>query len=666
MSVISTYLGPVHTAFLIFPLLALALTFPYIIIEYRRYGAIPLLRTIIVYTFILYLINAYFQVILPLPSRAEVASSSAPNMQLTAGHFLQMIRRTTDFSIHDRSTWWETLANSYVYQAILNFLLLLPLGIYLHYYFRRGIFSTLLIVFLTSLFFEVTQLTGLYGIYAHAYRTFDVDDLILNTAGGIFGWILEPLVCLPLPSRDRIDEAAYYRGKKVPFFRRFLAFLVDYAVVGLTQTLLIYLIPSNRIVLTLAVVIGIVLSFLWFALFPVTTGGYTPGGAVFRIRIVSGRRGNARVQLASPAQYAIRSALLVLLIADIPDVLYLTKEMMQVSYNQAFGFWHGLRTFSQICAAIFLIEIFVRAITGDRRFLYERVSGTRVISTIRLPDPDRPEEDVADGSAPTLSAREMKRQEKEDRRRRKEEKRAQKERYREQWDQLGRGDSAKDYQNGLYDGDFDDSGAPYKDDSYGSDDPYEDGSYSRGGQYENESYERGDPYEDDFYSPDSLYEDGSYNHGGQYEDGAYGSVGPYEDEFDNRDDQNGNNSYSPDDPYENHSDDHGDSVEDGSSQEDGGRSDLPDENDPAAEESATDEVSGDTRRIGDTVRLDRPSSILHSGDSASLSPNEDDAIFSPESLREIGWLADEADQENRKDAQDERTTSTIPSVHSDR
>ena len=90
MSIISSYLGPIHSAVLVFPLLALILAFPYIMYEYRHYGAIPLIRTIIVYTLILYLICAFFEVILPLPSRSEVASSSAPAMQMQPGNFLQI------------------------------------------------------------------------------------------------------------------------------------------------------------------------------------------------------------------------------------------------------------------------------------------------------------------------------------------------------------------------------------------------------------------------------------------------------------------------------------------------------------------------------------------------------------------------------------------------
>ena len=38
-----------------------------------------------------------------------------------------------------------------------------------------------------TLVVELTQLTGSWGLYACAYRQFNVDDLILNAAGVIFG-----------------------------------------------------------------------------------------------------------------------------------------------------------------------------------------------------------------------------------------------------------------------------------------------------------------------------------------------------------------------------------------------------------------------------------------------------------------------------------------------
>ena len=73
-------------------------------------------------------------------------------------------------------------------------MLTVPLGAYLCYLFRCRWWMALLIGMATTLLFETSQLTGLFGLYAHPYRLFDVDDLILNTAGTMLGfWLMIPL-----------------------------------------------------------------------------------------------------------------------------------------------------------------------------------------------------------------------------------------------------------------------------------------------------------------------------------------------------------------------------------------------------------------------------------------------------------------------------------------
>ena len=46
------YIEVIKTAFLLFPLAALAVTLPYMVVEYKKFGAIPALRTAVVYSFI--------------------------------------------------------------------------------------------------------------------------------------------------------------------------------------------------------------------------------------------------------------------------------------------------------------------------------------------------------------------------------------------------------------------------------------------------------------------------------------------------------------------------------------------------------------------------------------------------------------------------------------
>ncbi|MCQ4950686.1 VanZ family protein, partial [Bittarella massiliensis (ex Durand et al. 2017)] len=112
----------------------------------------------------------------------------------------------------DPSTWLPALRQGCFYQPAFNLLLLVPLGVYLRYYFKRGWTSTLLLVFFVTLCFELIQYSALFGIYPRPYRVFDVDDLLLNTLGGMLGFWLTPALSWLLPTRQQLDTLSYRKG----------------------------------------------------------------------------------------------------------------------------------------------------------------------------------------------------------------------------------------------------------------------------------------------------------------------------------------------------------------------------------------------------------------------------------------------------------------------
>lgn len=65
-----------------------------------------------------------------------------------------------------------------------NIVLFIPLGILLPLLFKgtRSLWKILIISFLVSLAFEVIQLITVLG-------SFDVDDILLNTSGGVIGYL---------------------------------------------------------------------------------------------------------------------------------------------------------------------------------------------------------------------------------------------------------------------------------------------------------------------------------------------------------------------------------------------------------------------------------------------------------------------------------------------
>ncbi|MBS4198294.1 VanZ family protein [Bacillus sp. FJAT-49732] len=84
--------------------------------------------------------------------------------------------------------FWNSIKLSFY-----NLIMLGPLGVYLSLLFNiNNIKKVAIIVFLTSLTIESYQLSFSYfGMIIP--RSFDVDDLILNTAGGVIGFALGDL-----------------------------------------------------------------------------------------------------------------------------------------------------------------------------------------------------------------------------------------------------------------------------------------------------------------------------------------------------------------------------------------------------------------------------------------------------------------------------------------
>ena len=223
----NSYIEALRQAAIIFPVLAIAFTIPYIAYNYHKYGSIWSLRILIVYSFILYILCVYCLVILPLPAGEAASQLHGHEAQLVPFAFIGDIVENADIVLSQPRTWLNVLGESAFWTTVFNFVMTLPFGAYLRYYFRCGWKKTLLLSFLLSLFFELTQLTGLYFIYPGSYRLFDVDDLMVNTLGSMVGFALAGIASHFLPSREELDRESFIRGRKVSLLRRIVAFLYD-------------------------------------------------------------------------------------------------------------------------------------------------------------------------------------------------------------------------------------------------------------------------------------------------------------------------------------------------------------------------------------------------------------------------------------------------------
>ena len=363
----SGYLSAIGQGLVFFPLAALLLTLPYIAWNYRRYGSVLSLRILIVYSFILYLICAYCLVIFPLPSGAEAAALSGHRMQLVPFSFLADFAREARGAGSFPAAVRAVVGSSAFLVTGFNLLLTLPFGVYLRYYFGCGARRTLLFAFLLSLFFELTQLSGLYGFYPRAYRLFDVDDLLCNTLGGLAGYLVTGWLWRILPDRDRIDEKSYEKGERVTFPRRCFALLVDMLFVSLLYGLLsIFRLPFAFPVAYL----------LYFGLFQWACGGKSLGKRLTKFCVVN--RDGSRVLLW---RNLLRYALLELFCYAFWGVAWVFRQL-PLDSSLVGAFLVAVWLFAGLCAL--LLEAAVNRSAGAQRdFLYGRLSGTRLKSTVQ-------------------------------------------------------------------------------------------------------------------------------------------------------------------------------------------------------------------------------------------------------------------------------------------
>lgn len=181
--------------------------------RYRAAGRLRLLDLIVLLLVAMYSMALWTYTLVPIPENDDFRCVGA---NFTPFAFV------ADIAADGRSP----LANRAFLQAAFNIVLFLPLGFFLRTLTRRGVVTATLIGLAVSLAIEFTQRTGIWGLYHCAYRTFDVDDLILNTAGALAGSLLA-LPTLHLLQRRRPAPPV----TQVSLGRRWTGMLVDLLVI---------------------------------------------------------------------------------------------------------------------------------------------------------------------------------------------------------------------------------------------------------------------------------------------------------------------------------------------------------------------------------------------------------------------------------------------------
>ena len=371
IDLMSAYTTPVITAMWLFPFLAALAVLPYGVLQYRKYGSISKRKLVILFSFSFYLLCAYFLVILPLPDPDQVAKLTTLRYNLVPFTALRGFLQATVWRPWDLSTYLPALKQGVFLQPFFNLMLTLPFGFYLRYIWKVSLKKVILASFALSLFFELTQLTGLYFIYPRSYRLFDVDDLILNTSGGVLGYALTPILARLLPSMDELNTAASSERNKAGFWRRLIALLVDLAVFSLLFQVVAYFLPSINQEHYGFYLIGV---FLYFVLVPFVWRGGTLGKHLVKIRMVD-MAGN------SLGIFALiwRQFLLFGVTFGVWDFLLpVISRQMQADEGKHGEFYLMVLG---LCG-LFLLFVFINGLLvlfGHRRMFYERLTGSKEI-----------------------------------------------------------------------------------------------------------------------------------------------------------------------------------------------------------------------------------------------------------------------------------------------
>lgn len=351
------YVFPISYAFMMFPIAALIFTLPFLIVQYRRHGYIHKLRAVILYLFLLYVMNAYFLVLLPLPSSRHNAAPSGSIVQFIPLQFIQDIVEGTNVIPDQISTYWSLLREPAFLQVIFNIALTVPFGMFLGYYFRTRWVVCILLSFAFSLSFEITQITGIYGFYDHPYRLFDVDDLITNTLGGILGFRISIWISGLLPRIEQLDTNIDRSAKRVSYTRRGIACLIDTVVWVIGFGVLYGLDLYGAFWITTGI---------YFMLIPLLTGGRTLGKWIVRIRVT--RDGNRPTLWALGIRYGL--------------LYWVLFGLHIILLNLTFtGDWSSLwnmvaRLFILLVDTAFCIHLIINIFRKDTQLIYEKLSRT--------------------------------------------------------------------------------------------------------------------------------------------------------------------------------------------------------------------------------------------------------------------------------------------------
>jgi VanZ family protein len=184
-------------ALIVGSVVAVLLFIPVAAVQYRRDGRLGPADLIVLVGAAVYGVSLWTYTLLPLPDVGDYACQDAQTRLMAFADDIRGAAEQAGYA--GLGTPGELLRNRAFLQVVLNVVLFLPFGVFVRLITHRGVVVATALGFAVSLLIEVTQLTGVWGVYPCAYRLFDVDDLLTNTVGAFLG----ALVSYPYAARRR-------------------------------------------------------------------------------------------------------------------------------------------------------------------------------------------------------------------------------------------------------------------------------------------------------------------------------------------------------------------------------------------------------------------------------------------------------------------------------
>jgi glycopeptide antibiotics resistance protein len=265
---LSTFSDSFILAIASWPFIAYALTIPVMVIQYRRYNRLRVRRLMGTYLFILYMLGLVSFALYPLPDdRLASCQDYLVSPQLMPFLFIRDL---------------GTDGLRALLPVGMNVVFFVPLGVFAGVFFGWRLRTALIASFFVSMVIETAQLTGGFGLYPCSYRQFNVDDLMINTLGGLLGYVLA--LALPEAEVERARKGEVIR--KAGLFRHTTAVVIDQAVAQAANVPVIfaaYLFSDLQTVLNIRDTSLFVVTFVVVAVIPYIARGWSIGGAVVRL-----------------------------------------------------------------------------------------------------------------------------------------------------------------------------------------------------------------------------------------------------------------------------------------------------------------------------------------------------------------------------------------------